>query len=241
MPDKFHTLLAAAALTLAATAAQAASLQVAPTTVDLPAKGGTATLYVSNNGAGPIGVHVEAFAWSQPNGHDELQMSRAIQVSPPMTRLKPGERQTIRLRVAAQKSTGERTFRLVASELPDPSDRPRNGVRVLFQFSVPVFVGEPAKNVSAQLSGHLSHTSAGDVLALRNTGSIYAKLSGVKLVPPAGAPIDVAHGSLVYVLAGASPRWNLGTVSVTPGKTFHVEAHDDRSRRAISIPVSAVP
>jgi fimbrial chaperone protein len=240
MPKLVSTLFAVAALALVSVAARAASLQVAPTTIDLPAKGGTATLYVSNNGTGPIGVHVEGFAWSQADGRDQLQPSRAIQVSPPITRLKPGERQTVRLRVAPQQGAGERAFRLMASELPDPSDRPHNGVRVLFQFSVPVFVGEE-KSGNPQLVWRLSRTPAGAVLALRNAGPAYVKFSGLKLVPPKGAPIDVAHGTLVYVLAGASHQWNLGPVSLGSGEKFRVEAYDDRSRRAITVPVAAVP
>src|ERR1700722_6781800 len=108
MSKTLRDALVGLALTLAALSGHAASLQVAPTTIELPAKGGSAVFYVSNNGARPIGVHIEGFAWSQSDGTDRLQPSPVLQLSPPIMQLMPGERHTIRLRVGPQKGEHER-------------------------------------------------------------------------------------------------------------------------------------
>ena len=238
MIRKFRICLAAGAITLSAAPVLAASLQVAPTTINLPARGGNAVVYVSNNGSTPIGVHVEAFAWSQNPAGDELGPSRAIQVSPPMTQLEPHERQTIRLRVKS--STGaEQSFRVVANELPEARETVHNGVRVLFRFSIPVFAGSEPNFPPEALEWQLHTTPSGSVLSVHNSATAHAKLAALKLVPSDGSPRSITDGRLVYVLAGASQQWKLGTLKVETGKPIHVEAYDERRQSEVTFPVES--
>jgi len=243
MRTTFAIALAASAFALAATPGFSASLQVAPTTIDLPAKGGHAVLYVTNNGKTPIGVQLEGFEWSQLDGADRLTPSKAIQVSPPMTELKPGERQTIRLRTNTQAGREEHAFRVVASELPDHAALPHTGVEFLFQFSVPVFVGhdEADKSSHSDLAWSLHRTNEGSVLTVHNASASHAKLSDLKLTPASGNGFDVGRGSLIYVLAGATRSWKVDPAATAPGEKLRIVAYDDRTRHSIGAPVSVVP
>ena len=217
-------------LLAAALPAGAASLQIAPTTIALPAKGGNATLFVINSGDQPIGVQIEGFAWSQASGTDALAPSPQIQVSPPMTRLKPGERQVIRVRVKPG-GDGEQAYRLVANELPDAKDEQRKGIQFRFSFSVPVFTSSAPETAAA--SG-LSWSLNGSTLTMHNGGASRAKLSALRLVASSGSEIPVASGNLVYVLAGASMQWQVGA---PPGGALRIRGRDDRSGRDIEAAV----
>jgi fimbrial chaperone protein len=226
---KFTSLVAVAAATLAVTAAQAASLQIAPTTISLPAGGGNATLYVINNGFEPIGVQVESFAWAQQGGGDALTPSPDIQVSPPMTKLKPGERQVIRVRVKAA-GAGEQAYRLVANELPDAATAQRDRIQFRFNFSVPVFTGGTADDMPA--SG-LAWNLSGGTLTVKNAGPTRAKLSALRLVGPSGE-VPIADGNLIYVLSGATMQWQVSA----PAGEVRIKGHDDRGGHDIEAAVT---
>jgi len=224
--------VAASALVLLAVTASAgaASLQIAPTTINLPPKGGNATLYVINNGSEPIGVQVESFAWAQQGGGDALTPSPAIQVSPPMTSLKPGERQVIRVRVQAAAGGQEQAYRLVANELPNAAAVQRDRVQFRFTFSVPVFTGSSRDDAPA--SG-LAWSLSGGTLTVKNTGPTRAKLSALHLVGSSGdAP--VADGHLVYVLSGATMQWPVSA----PAGDVRIKGHDDRGGHDIEAAVT---
>jgi fimbrial chaperone protein len=226
---RFAFTVAFAATLAAATAADAASLQIAPTTINLPAKGGNATLYVINNGAEPIGVQIESFAWAQPGGADTLSPNPEIQVSPPMTQLKPGERQVIRVRVKPV-SGGEHAYRLVANELPNAAATQRDRIQFRFTFSVPVFTG--ATRDDAPASG-LAWNLSGGTLTVKNDGPTRAKLSALRLIGPSGE-IPVSGGNLVYVLSGASMQWQVAA----PSGDVRIKGHDDRGGHDIEAAVT---
>jgi fimbrial chaperone protein len=73
----------ALAVWLAATlAAQAASLQVAPTSVQLTAEESAQGLWLSNSGDKPLQAQVRVFRWHQKDGEDLLDPSDKIAISP---------------------------------------------------------------------------------------------------------------------------------------------------------------
>lgn len=194
-------------------------LDVAPTTLDL--KPGVAGLvYVSNHGDRPVTVHIEAMDWRQDGNRDLLSPSAELFTSPPIVRIAPGARQSVRV-MAKPPGTGERVYRLLVSELPDMAHA-ADGVRVLLQFSLPVFLRRDPGIAPA-----LSWSAQGGRLTVTNTGSQAAKLLGVALN---GAALE--EQGLVYVLPGVTR--DLGPLA----QGGQVQARDGRSGALLSASVA---
>jgi len=212
------TLAAAVALVLLPQAAPAGSLSVSPTTIEMPASGGVAVLYVVNHDARQIMVQVEGFDWRQDNGHDRLDASQGLQISPPMARLAPGQTQAVRVLIKpAVANMGERAFRLLISELPDPSSDDSEKVHIFLQFSVPVFAGS-APSARAKLSWDATLDKGNLRLTARNDGHSRAKLTELRLVTPSGKRVEIAPHSLTYILAGANKTWSLHSIGEGDGQ-----------------------
>jgi fimbrial chaperone protein len=218
--------LAAAALLLALPLpAMADSLEVAPTTVSLDA-GQAGILNIVNRGDEPITAQIEAFDWSQRNGKDELTPTNTLQVSPPMAKLAPGERQIVRVRAVPGSANIEQAYRLVVSELPSGSVNEPGAVRVLLQFKVPVFAGT-SHDVPRQLNWSASAAGNDLVLRVSNDGTRHAKLAKIHVVTDAGRNLTVEPESFFYVLPGASRSWTIPDADLSAGTTLHVKGVDE--------------
>ena len=171
----------AAICQIAAPPAAAGTLEVAPTTVVFGQAAKTGVLYVNNYGSMPVTVQIEPFDWSQSGGKDRLVTSDALMVSPPIAAIPPQGKQTVRLMIAPAAGAGERSFRLLISELPDRMKRVDHSVQVLTQFSVPVFAAG-----TDRCSGKLvweARLGGGELkLTARNEGPCHAKLAGLDVV-----------------------------------------------------------
>jgi fimbrial chaperone protein len=166
--------------------APATVMDVAPTLLRLP-PGGTGLFYVSNRGTAPLAVEIRPMDWSQRDGLDVLTPSATLFTSPPVVTIAPGARQSVRLMA---RRAGN--YRLLVSELPDPNADPGQ-VKVMLQFSVPVFVGmdgAPSLAWRAQREGETLR------LSVANTGPAPVKLSA-----PLLGGVKLADGP-IYVLAG---------------------------------------
>lgn len=228
-----RSLLAFAALALSCAAARSASLEVVPTAVELPAKGGAAQMRLVNHGDAPVEVQVEAFAWAQ-NGTETLSDSEDIVLSPPQARLNPHAFQIVRLMVAPASDAGtERAFRVVVTQLPDPKSA-EMGARVLLQFSVPLFAGDGALPAS-RLAWTLRRAGGELSLQVRNSGTRRAKFTKLELVSAQGERRAVSPQPLVYVLAGATRSW---TPAGPAGEGIHLEGFDDVAGKRFSVPLS---
>jgi len=190
----------------------ATAMDVAPTLLRLePGKPGL--LYVSNRGAAPLTVEIRPMDWSQREGQDVLTPSAALLTSPPLVTIAPGVRQSVRL---LARHPG--AYRLLVSELPDPkADAGR--VKVMLQFSVPVFVGElgaPSLAWRARREGDAIR------LHVANTGRAPVKLRAARL-----GGVTLADGPL-YLLAGAERAF-----TVAGAASLRVTAEDMLSGRAL--------
>jgi len=220
--------------TVSLSPAAAGSLEVAPTTVDLPPGSGAAVFYITNRGKQPIIAQIQGFDWRQTETGDQLDASEALTVSPPMARLAPGQQQIVRLAVKPDPdATDERAFRLLVSELPDPSMRAAEGVHVLLQFSVPVFKtgGHPAQ---AHLDWQAAPSAEGFSLVARNSGARHVKLVDLSFATAGGRPVAVASKAFFYVLPGASHHWTIPARDLKTGETLHVTGRDDATGAAIN-------
>jgi fimbrial chaperone protein len=220
--------------------ASAGSFEVAPTSIVL---GGseTAVFYIINHSAVPIVAQVEGYAWSQDaaaDNNDKFEDTADLIISPPMIRLMPNQQQTVRLMVKPNGvPTPERPFRLVVSEIPDPSaPSPTDGIRMLLQFSVPVFVRAKTA-IAEKLDWSANRDGDGIKLSVRNQGLLHAKLSNISLVDADGQPVPVNGGSFRYILAGSEAEWNL-PVTANSGQPVHVKAFDDIAATNIDVPLT---
>lgn len=237
MGDALRTILAAFAILSAP--AFAGTLEVAPTTVVLGQDTKTGVLYVNNDGNAPVTVQIEPFDWVQSGGADRLTPSESLMASPPIAAIPAQSKQTVRLMTAPASGAGERSFRLVVSELPDLSRRADRSIQVLTQFSLPVFIGGAASGRSS-VSWDTVLGSGGLALAVRNDGSHHAKLSGLRIVEPGGESQTLPGNGLVYILAGSTRSWKIPCARCKVGDTLRIEGTDDVTGehfdRSISIP-----
>jgi fimbrial chaperone protein len=217
----------------------AGSLEVAPTTIDVKPGARSASLYLTNNGTQPIMAQVQGYGWSQDEAGEHLDPSDALAISPPMTKLLPNQRQIVRLAVKPGDANAERSFRLIVSELPDPSVPQDASVHVLLQFRLPVFAAV-AGEADADLAWTIAADATGLTLHVHNGGARHAKLIAPVLVREDGRRVAFDNSGLVYVLPGASRRWPIATGALKPGETVHMAGRDEMTGAALNAPI-AVP
>ncbi|HEY5048333.1 MAG TPA: fimbria/pilus periplasmic chaperone [Rhizomicrobium sp.] len=215
----------AAALALAASPAGAGTLEVAPTTLVLGKNASASVLYVNNYGNAPVTVQIEPFDWGQADGNDRLTASETLMVSPPIAAIPAQGRQTVRVMLAPAATAGERSFRLLVSQLPDPMAHSDHSVQVLTQFSVPVFT-TVAPGDSEKIAWDAVAGGHGLELTAHNPGARHAKLTDLELVTRRGEKISIAGGKLDYILAGSTRRWKIANIDCAAGDTLRIEGND---------------
>ena len=220
------------ALQAAIAGVDAASLEVVPTQIELPANGGPAQLRLVNHGDKPVDVQIETFAWTQ-NGSETLGDSDEIALSPPFTHLNPQSSQIVRLLLAPPaQPLAERAYRVLVTQLPDPNDT-QSGTHVLLQFSVPLFAGD---GKAPALSWSLHRGTTGLDLDASNQGTRRAKFTNLELVSADGAKRPVSSHGLIYVLAGVRRSWSFP--GIVPSDTFKLEGDDENAGKRFSIPLA---
>ena len=125
---------------LAVTDVGAASLRVAP--IELAVTGGavTTTLRVWNNDKAAVQVQVRVFRWTRKNGEDILTATKDVVVSPPISTLKPGAENLIRIVRVAKAPVGEREFyRVLVDQLPNAKGNKAGVVSVLVRHAIPLY------------------------------------------------------------------------------------------------------
>jgi fimbrial chaperone protein len=114
-------LLLTTALASLPTALCAASLQVAPVSIEVQAPAAAATLKLRNEGPSPINAQLRVFRWSQTNGEEKLEPTDDVVASPPIVALTPKTDYTVRLvRVTKRPILVGESYRLFVDELPEP-------------------------------------------------------------------------------------------------------------------------
>lgn len=225
MRTSFVSLLVLSSIALTAPAL-AGNLEVSPTTIEIGEQGGPAAIYITNRDSEPVAVQVQAFSWRQTANGDVLEQGGGIQVSPPLARIAPGKRQIIRL-LAPKASTAQRAFRVILSELPDPAAASKaSAVRVLLQFSIPVFVGE--NTAPPHLEWNAVSSGSAPRIVVHNAGLGRAKLADFEIVRADGARAKVKLGSSRYVLAGATREWPFQINDIRVGETLRIDGKDAR-------------
>lgn len=189
---------------------RAASLQVAPTSLQLSARQNAEALWVSNSGSAPVSVQARVFRWTQRDGRDQLDPTSDLVVSPPMQSLAAGQQQLIRVvRAQPEAPDAQLSYRVIVDEVPtlDPN---RQGMQFVLRYSLPVFIqpdGSAAGKPELQ-SSVLIQPDGKVVLEVHNRGDGYAQLADLAVGPP-DRPQVFQPGLIGYVLSGQTMRWPL--------------------------------
>ncbi|WP_087687827.1 MULTISPECIES: fimbrial biogenesis chaperone [unclassified Pandoraea] len=215
-----------ALLTLGVTDGHGASLQVSPVIVSLAPTQPATTLTLGNTGDLPIHGQLRLYAWTQRDGENVLTPTDALIASPPILRIEPGEQQIVRLvRLTAEPTQGEQSYRLLVDELPAVAEAPAEGVTIRLRYSLPVFV--QANDLQAPSLRFDVHWLRGE-LEVHNDGEQHAQLGATRVLDATGRSVELTHGLLGYVLAGQTrrfaARWPSGAPPIPP---FTVESRID--------------
>ena len=198
-----------------APAAGPAVLSVAPIRVELDGDGTGATVRLTNSSDHALPVQTRLFAWSQEEGEDVYAPSSELVVSPSIVSIPNGETQVVRVLRKGPASPGEKRFRLVIDQLPDPTTMRPGQAQTRIRFTVPVFVDRD-KAAPAQFAWRMSKAG----LELVNSGGLTARILDVK-VTANGRDIPVEDNALRYVMGNSTIAWPvgngcaLGSVTVT--------------------------
>jgi fimbrial chaperone protein len=191
---------------------QAASLQVAPVLVEVPAPGATATMKLRNEGTKPLDAQIRIFQWTQVDGADVLTPTNDVVASPPVASLRPGTDYTVRIvRTKKEPATKEEAYRLLVDELPEAAGGQAASVSIALRYSIPVFftvTGAPPK-----LSWELEQRANKPVIVASNAGDRRIRLAKLKITDGKGGVANFGDGLAGYVLGHSSMSFPVPTSS----------------------------
>jgi fimbrial chaperone protein len=183
---------------------QAASLQVAPVLVEVPAPGATATLKLRNEGTKPLDAQIRIFQWTQVDGEDVLTPTNDVAASPPAASLRPNTDYTVRVvRTKKEPVVNEEAYRLLIDELPGPVTGQSTAVSIALRYSIPVFF-TVAGGAGPKLSWELQQRGNRPVIVASNAGDRRIRLAKLKVTDRKGGVANFGEGLAGYVLGHAS-------------------------------------
>lgn len=201
---------------------EAASLRVAPVILDLSGATATSNVRIWNDGSKPVNVQIRVFRWRQEDGKDIYLPADAVVVSPPMTTLKPGAENIVRVvRTTKKNPLSEESYRLIVDELPPSGGRKAGVVMLVVRQSIPVFFA-PTNISDAAPTWRVRVVKGGYEVSVGNSGGKRLKVSNLTLSD--GRNVIARHDGLVgYVLGQSDARW------------FVPSAGNDRRGSAINV------
>ncbi|MGY3690166.1 fimbrial chaperone protein [Bradyrhizobium sp. USDA 3240] len=228
MPGLLARVSRIAVACLCAARVEAASLRVAPTTLDLLAPDSAATLNLRNEDSRSINVQIRVFRWTQSGGADRLEPTSDVVASPPSQTLGPNADYVVRIvRVSKQPVEGEESYRVVVDELPDPARRRHGVVNLALRYSVPVFFRAPDLR-QAQISWTVGRSGNGLAVTARNAGQQRLKIADLKLIDGTGQNIILGKGLVGYVLGNATIQWSFAAHGANlSGRSVTLSAQSD--------------
>jgi fimbrial chaperone protein len=185
---------------------QAASLQVAPVLVEVPAPGAAATLKLRNEGNRPLDAQIRIFKWTQIDGADVMTPTNDVAASPPLASLRPNTDYTVRIvRTKKEPAAKEESYRLLIDELPAPAGSQGTAVNIALRYSIPVFFTVPG--TAPKLSWELQQRANKPVIMVSNAGDRRIRLAKLKFTDRKGGTADFGDGLAGYVLGHSTRFW----------------------------------
>ena len=134
--------------------ALASQISIVPTGLSLNAAKSTDLITLHNGASTPVSLQLSAFRWDQtPEGSPKLTPTDDVVFFPPIVTLEGKEDRIIRVGAMVPFGLTEKSYRLIAEELPPPRfqalppgapQRIETRVVVLTRMSIPVFLSPPA-------------------------------------------------------------------------------------------------
>jgi fimbrial chaperone protein len=208
--------------------ADAASLRVSPVLLDLSAPTAATSLRVWNDAKSPINVQVRIFRWSQKNGEDVYTPATDVVVSPPMTQLKGGGENMVRIvRTSKTPVRAEESYRVIVDELPDAGARRAGTVNLVIRHSIPVFFSQSDLD-TAKPAWSVTRTSGGYRVSVNNSGNKRMRISNLVLQNAGGSAVGRQDGLVGYVLGRSNTSWFIPAAGGKAGSgTLTISAESD--------------
>lgn len=193
-----------------------AGLAISPLRIEIDDAARGATVMLTNTSGRSLPVQSRLFAWSQADGEDVYAPSADLTISPSIASIPPGETQIVRVLRVGAASPGEKRYRLIVDQLPDPSAARAGAAEARIRFTVPLFL-DRTKTAPAQFDWRIGATG----IELANTGGATARVMQLDVKTANGTIVPVERNSLRYVLGNSSIAWpvenacSLGPVTVT--------------------------
>jgi fimbrial chaperone protein len=179
---------------------QAASLQVAPVSVEVTAPGAASTMKLRNEGTQPLDAQIRVFRWTQVDGVDTLTPADDVAASPPQVALRPKTDYVVRVvRTSKEPVAKEETYRLLIDELPSRTGVGAATVTIALRYSIPVFFTAPGI-AAPKLSWELQQRNNKALIAVSNGGDRRIRLSKLKFTDSKGGIASFGDGLAGYVL-----------------------------------------
>lgn len=207
-------------------AAWGAVVAVNPVRIHLSASRRSELLQLKNTGKELARFQITGNVWQEgSDGQMTLVPSRDIVFFPSLLEIKPGETRRIRIASSVAPGAAERSYRLIAQELPNGVETPGT-VQVLTRLSIPVFVQPATPRPKAAVNARVERGKL--VVAVENVGNAYFRTANVRVVgrSKSGAAVFEETLSGWYVLAGGR-------------RVYTVELPKDRCMAIASVNVTA--
>lgn len=212
---RIFTLAAALIAGLYISPSHATSLRVSPVILDLKAPSAASSLRIWNDAKTPINVQVRIFRWTQQNGLDVLTAVEDVVASPPMTQLKPGAENLVRIvRLSKAPIKAEESYRIMVDELPSQGKKPSGTINLVVRHSIPVFFST-ATTSDAEPVWSVTQKANGYQVTVSNKGLKRLRIANLKLTGGNGQAVAQQKGLVGYVLGKSGASW---LIPATGGK-----------------------
>lgn len=228
-------------------------LEVTPIPLEAEAPATTSIIELTNRAPSPAALQIRIYRWTQNQGEDELNPTKDVVLSPPITTIAAGATQVVRVvRVTAAPLQEEEAYRVMVDELPVSGAKERpvaHSVHIQMQYLLPVFY-TPSKNITAppKLSWTLARLT-GDKwnLVVKNSGGRRERVSALNLQQKNSKTRiqPFQKDTLVgYVLAGQTRHWPVTlpkNFPSTPGATAELTYQSDSGPTSAELMLIAGP
>jgi len=183
-----------------------------------------ATLTVINEGSTETAIQIRAYAWSQPDGNDQLSISDEVLASPPLASIAAGATQVIRLILRHAPQGREGTYRILLDQIP--SAAVPGVVQIVLRLSIPIFA-QPMTRTAPHVQFHIERDGEQVYLVGINDGLRHEAIRDIVLSTSDGHKLKTESGASPYILAGTTRRWPIATQGALQpsSETVRMTAH----------------
>ena len=229
MRNRISASLACTSFLAFSSVASAASLQISPVSIEIPAPGAAGIVSLRNESARPLSAQVRVFRWTQSNGEERLEPTSDVVSSPPVVTLPPRQNYAVRVVRTSRAPVGaSESYRLLIDELPDPARQKTGAVTLVLRYSVPVFFAV-AEASAPKVSWTIERRGGRVVVSATNEGDRHLRVAAMKIRDANGSAVSFGNGLVGYVLPHSTMQWTAAgrTSGFAPGGAATISAQSD--------------